>query len=110
MPVTAKLSRRFYEQLGDDIANELVEWFNAVDAAYKGDLKEVNELNWNRFRAELHSEIGGLRSELRSEMDRGFAKVDIQITELRAEMIKWMFLFWAGTVVPLAALIVAVWR
>ena len=25
MPVTAKLSRRFYEKLGDDIATELVE-------------------------------------------------------------------------------------
>lgn len=26
--VTAKLSRKFYEKLGDDVANELVEWFN----------------------------------------------------------------------------------
>ncbi len=26
MPVTAKLSRRFYEKFGDDIANELVDW------------------------------------------------------------------------------------
>jgi len=32
MPVTAKLSRKFYETLGDEIANELVEWFNQVDA------------------------------------------------------------------------------
>ena len=29
MPVTAKLSRKFYEKLGDDIANELVEWFKS---------------------------------------------------------------------------------
>ena len=26
MPVTAKLSRAFYERLGDEIANELVSW------------------------------------------------------------------------------------
>ena len=26
MPVTAKLSRAFYERLGDEIANELVNW------------------------------------------------------------------------------------
>jgi hypothetical protein len=32
VPVTAKLSRRFYEKFGDDIANELVDWFNMVDA------------------------------------------------------------------------------
>ncbi len=29
MPVTAKLSRKFYETFGDEIADELVEWFNA---------------------------------------------------------------------------------
>ena len=28
MPLTAKLSRKFYETFGDDIANELVDWFN----------------------------------------------------------------------------------
>jgi hypothetical protein len=30
MPVTAKLSRKFYQKLGDDIATELVEWFNVA--------------------------------------------------------------------------------
>jgi hypothetical protein len=44
MPATAKLSRRFYEQFGDEIANELVEWFNSVDATYRADLRELNEL------------------------------------------------------------------
>jgi len=29
VPVTAKLTQRFYEKLGDEIANELVNWFNA---------------------------------------------------------------------------------
>ncbi len=27
MPVTAKLSRKFYETFGDELANELVDWF-----------------------------------------------------------------------------------
>jgi len=31
MPVTARLSKRIYEVLGEDVANELVDWFNAVD-------------------------------------------------------------------------------
>lgn len=31
VPVTAKLSKRFYGVLGEDVANELVDWFNAVD-------------------------------------------------------------------------------
>ena len=39
VPVTAKLSRKFYEKFGDDIANELVEWFNMVDATYRAFLE-----------------------------------------------------------------------
>ncbi len=38
VPVTAKLSKRFYDVLGEDVANELVDWFNAVDLAYCSDL------------------------------------------------------------------------
>lgn len=110
MPVTAKLSRKFYEQLGDEVANELVEWFNAVDSTYKAELRELNELNWNRFRAELRSEIDRLTATLEARfaaIDVRFAKVDVQAAELRAELIKWMFLFWLGTVVPLGGLMVA---
>jgi hypothetical protein len=33
MPVTAKPSRKFYDTFGDDIANELVNWFNEADAS-----------------------------------------------------------------------------
>ena len=34
MPLTVKLSRRFYEALGDDVTNELVECLDAVDLSY----------------------------------------------------------------------------
>jgi len=29
------------------------EWFNAVDATYRTDLRELNELNFARFEAKL---------------------------------------------------------
>lgn len=87
MPVTAKLSRKFYEKLGDDIAGELVDWFNAVDATYKSELKETNELNWERFKATLRDEISSLRGELRSEMKA-----------MQTDLMKWMFIYWSGTV------------
>jgi hypothetical protein len=32
VPVPVRLSRRLCEVLGEDLANELVDWFNAVDA------------------------------------------------------------------------------
>jgi len=29
MPVTAQLSRRFYDKFGDELTNELAEWFKS---------------------------------------------------------------------------------
>jgi len=63
MPVTAKLSRKFYEKFGDDVANELVDWFNMVDATYRSELRELNELNYARFDAKLEQRIAELRAE-----------------------------------------------
>jgi hypothetical protein len=51
--ITAKLSRKFYERFGEDTANELVDWFNTLDATYRSDLKEVNERSYERFDARL---------------------------------------------------------
>lgn len=38
MPVTARLSRKFYERFGDDLTNELVEWdpHRALDVSLLG--------------------------------------------------------------------------
>jgi len=120
VPVTAKLSRKFYETLGDDVAGELVDWFNAVDATYKSELKETNELNWERFkatlheetsslraelhesasslRAELHEAISSLRAELRGEMAALRSDIRAEMKAMQADLMKWMFIYWSGTV------------
>jgi len=64
VPVTAKLSRKFYEKFGDDVANELVDWFNMVDATYRSDLRELNELNFARFDAKLEQRLAQLETRL----------------------------------------------
>ena len=86
MPVTARLSRKFYEKFGEELTNELVDWFNSVDATYRADLREVNELNFARFDAKLEQRIAQLSAELR-----------VEIQKTRADLIKWMFVFWAPT-------------
>lgn len=94
MPVTAKLSRAFYEKFGDDVANDMVDWFNAVDLTYRTELRELNELNFARFDAKVGERLAELRSSieatLRAEMDRRFgtsrAEVDGRFTTLQAQM------------------------
>ena len=121
MPVTAKLSRKFYEKLGDDVANELVEWFNQVDATYRGDLRELNELNFARFRAEMDAGFAradaklDLRiSELRAEMQAGFAaadsKLERRLADLEIRLTKRMFGFWIAQSATTAGLVLGVFK
>lgn len=120
MPVTARLSKKFYDTLGEDLATELVDWFNQVDATYRSDLRELNESNFQRFDAKLEQRLAqqDVRwerriAELDVKLERRLAQQDVRwerriveldakwenrIGSLKAEIIKWMFLFWIGTV------------
>ena len=111
MPVTAKLSKRFYDVLGEDIANELVDWFNAVDLTYRADLRELNELNFARFDAKLEQRLAELRAEMRQEIAELRAELLVlfrtELQQMRVELIRWMFGFWITTVLTLAGLMIA---
>jgi hypothetical protein len=112
VPVTAKLSRNFYERFGDEIAGELVDWFNAVDLTYQTQLKETNEVNWERFKAalqgesaamrgELQAETAAIRGELRAEAAAIRGEFRSEMSAMRADLLKWMFLYWTGTVLTI---------
>ena len=66
-----------------------MDWFNSVDATYRADLRELNELHFARFDAKLEQRMAELRTEL---------------AELKSELLKWMFLFWATTGIALGGL------
>lgn len=76
MAVTARLSREFYDRFGDKLVDELVGLLNDVDATFKAELLEQNDRNLVLFDAKLEQ----------------------RLAELKAELVKWMFLFWLGTV------------
>ncbi|PYO90634.1 MAG: hypothetical protein DMD66_02000 [Gemmatimonadetes bacterium] len=85
---TAKLSRKFYEKFGDDVANELVDWFNMVDATYRSDLRELNELNFARFDAKLEQ----------------------RLAQLETRLTKRLFGFWVAQAATTAALVLGVFK
>ena len=86
MPVTAKLSKSFYDALGENVADELVDWFNQVDATYRADLRELNDLNFQRFDAKM----GERFAEFETKMERRFAgmeaKMDLRFAAMEAKM------------------------
>ncbi len=56
-----------------------------MDSTYRPDLRELNELNFARFDAKLEQ----------------------RLAELRVDLLRWMFGFWATTMLTLAGLTIA---
>ena len=82
MPVTAKLSKSFYDALGENVADELVDWFNQVDATYRADLRELNDLNFQRFDAKMGERL----AEFETRMERRFAGMEAKMDQRFAAM------------------------
>jgi CRP-like cAMP-binding protein len=94
--------------LGEQLTNELVDWFNQVDATYRSDLRELNELNFARFDAKMEQRFAEADARLErrfaqyeakweqrfahveATMDRRFAEADAKLEQavasLRGEM------------------------
>ena len=113
MPITAKLSRQFYEKLGDEVANELVSWFNAVDQSYREEFRDLFEANFGRVEARLRE----LDARVDARLERFEARVAQQLADVRVEaravesrLLRWMFAVWVTTLLSLAGTTFAVLR
>ena len=94
MPVTVKFSEDFYRKFGHETVDELVNWFNQVDGTYRGDLRELNELNFARFDAKLEQRLAQFETNL-----------ERRLGGLESKLMRWMFVFWVGNVATTAALV-----
>ena len=82
MPVTVKLSRLFYERFGDEIANELADWLNHVDASTTRQLRELNAQNFRQFEAVLNARA----REIEAKIEALGSAIDVKLEGLRSEM------------------------
>jgi hypothetical protein len=132
MPVTTRLLHRLNEALGDDAADDLLACFQEANDVNRAAVRELAELYITRsearidqrmaelrgdlqsalgvHRGEVGSVLGEFRGEVRSALGELRGEMHSGLANQRAELLKWMFLFWAGTVVPLAGLILALQR
>ena len=122
MPVTAKLSRQFYERFGDELTNELVEWFNAVDATYQSGLRELNEANFVRFEAKLGQRLAELETRLKrrfaavdarfgafeANLERRFAALDARFDAFEARLFRWIVGLSTTTLLAVVGVVIAV--
>ena len=100
MTIAAKLSRKFYDRFGEDVANELVDLLNVIAANYKSDLREINDVSWTRFDAKLEQRLAEVRADVRMDIqtlsaDMKTLKAEVRgdLKALETRLIKWMFVF-----------------
>ncbi len=79
MPV-AKLSREFYDRFGAKVTDELVNCLNSIEASYRAEIKDLFVTHFGRFEEKLERRLAELRVEIHS---------------VKADVIKWTFVFWA---------------
>ena len=100
MPITAKLSKRFYDRLGEDVVNELVGLLNLIDSTYRSELREANDANWARFETKLDSGLAQLRAEYKADI----AGLKETLERRLGEQTRWMFVAWTALLIPIIGL------
>ena len=112
MPVTAKLSKAFYDRLGEQVANELVEWFNQVDLTYRTELRQLNDLNFARFDARLEQRAATLEAKIGARIEALEARLQATLERRRGEQAKWFLSAWTvllGAILALLGSNIALW-
>ncbi len=108
MPV-AKLSREFYDRFGDKVTDELVNCLNSIEASYRAEIKDLFAAHFGRFEeklerrlAESAAHLGRFEEELehrlaatKAELRQEIAGLRVEIHSVKADVIKWTFVFWA---------------
>ena len=111
--------RPILRYLGEDITNELVNWFNAVDATYRGErlttLRADLDTKWterwtaldarmSEGLAELSSDVRAEMAQVRNEMSQLETKLADRLGQVKSDLLKWMLTFWVSTLLGLGAL------
>jgi hypothetical protein len=91
MPIIT-LPQILRDKLGEDGARALVDLPNQADGQTKVDVLTVVE---EKFERRLIEEI---------------SKLDIKISETKADLIRWMFVFWMGQIGALLGILFAFFR
>jgi hypothetical protein len=129
--VTARLSKAFYDQFGEQVTNELVDWFNAVDLTYRNDLRALNDTNFARFEAVLEARFAAADLQLEKrfaavdlQLEKRFRQVDTRFEQMEArigrvelnvqrtllQQTRWMMGMWMTNLLGILAVLVTLLR
>jgi len=102
MPIVA-VEEPLREKLGSEAVASLIRLISQSQAEQKRDTLEIVE---EKFERRLSQEIGKLDVKITE------TKADLmtQISQTRADLIKWMFIFWVGQVAVILGMLFAFFK
>jgi hypothetical protein len=118
MPVTARLSKLFYDRFDQEVVDELVTWFNSIDSGYRTELRELNAGNFAQFDAKLDKRFADQDAKfekrfadqdkaiaaLRIDLAQGIAALETRLARSHTEHLRWMFTAWTALLIPIIGL------
>ena len=110
MPLTSRLLHRLSETLGDDATNDLLAWLDDGNAMNRAVVRDMADAYFARFDSRLEQRLAESDGRFERRLAETAAQLRVEMAGQRADLIKWMFVFWIGTIVPLAGLIIALDR
>lgn len=90
------------ERLGHDATLGLMELLETERSHWS---EQVLSVSADRFERRLTEEISKLRIDFGRELHEGLAGVRQELATVRVEYLRWSFLFWAGQLAAIAALL-----
>jgi len=110
MAVPTPLSKKLREALGPDAGEDLVTWLQEMRAEHEEKLAAIHA-DWAEYRHEMAALIQGSEFRLlerihgaEKSLNERIGNVEVRLAEVKADLMKWSFLFWVGAVGAIAAL------
>ena len=121
MAIATNFSKEFYDKLGHEVVEEMVNWFNQTDVEYRTQLRDLNDRNYARFEAKLEQRFSEQDAKwearfgaLETAIERRFSEQDVKWERRQndqfSRLLKWMFVFWSTSLVSMIGLSIAIVR
>ncbi|HXV85687.1 MAG TPA: hypothetical protein VD793_03255, partial [Gemmatimonadales bacterium] len=93
VPLSGKLALGLSQKLGEDVASDLINVWNALEALHHSEFHGLRQ-DLARLEGRIESRLVEFKAELKQD-----------IASVRADLITWVFVFWLGTVGIIVALL-----